>query len=176
MEVHKNINFENTRENEITKLALQAAINQIGQCENPKGSNSGKMINEYLRSVGLNGGYAWCQAFVYWCFNEAAKKLYVPNPVVKTAGVHDCWNRTPTTQKLLKNNTIKVQGLINLGYQFILIFGMGNGHTGIVEFVDGMNMHTIEGNSNNDGNREGYEVVRHVRRIDDKHLLGFIKY
>jgi hypothetical protein len=34
-------------------------------------------------------------------------------------------------------------------------------------------VHTIEGNSNNDGSREGYEVVRHLRPIS--HIQGFLR-
>ena len=153
-------------------LALQIAQSQVGQCEKPIGSNSGPMVNEYLWSVGLHPGYAWCQAFVYWCYDEAVKKLNKPNPVIRTAGVHDCWNRSA---KITKAAAAAQPGLINPGDQFILSFG-NEGHTGIVEKIEGTTIHTIEGNSNNNGSREGYEVVRHQRSLDDKILLGFIKY
>src|SRR5438552_610371 len=81
--------------------ALQIAIGQIGQSEQPLGSNSGPMINEYLRAAGLNPGYAWCQAFMYWCYQKAAVELGITNPTIRTAGVKDCWSRTPAKLKIL---------------------------------------------------------------------------
>lgn len=171
-------------DNKLAVLALQIAQGQVGQAEIPKGSNSGPMVDEYLRSVGLKPGYAWCQAFVYWCYEQAAGQLDLPNPVFKTAGVQDCWNRTTGrnhTVGLVKADAKQRPGLIRPGDQFILSFGAGRGHTGLVEQVvtskeRGVILHTVEGNSNGDGSREGYEVVRHVRNLNDKVLVGFIKY
>lgn len=51
-------------------------------------------------------------------------------------------------------------------------FCKGTGHTGFVERVDGSNIHTIEGNTNDEGSREGYEVARRVRQL--KSFKGFL--
>jgi len=163
----------------LSMAALRAAESQIGQCENPKGSNSGPMVNEYLHAVGLKPGYAWCQAFVYWSYETAAGKLNLVNPVLKTGSVHDCWNHSSpnsTVSKLLHADVTQRPDLVKPGDQFILFFGGNAGHTGIVEKVEGAIFHTIEGNSNNNGGREGYEVVRHQRSITDKALAGFLRY
>ncbi len=160
----------------LAQLALQTALSQLGVSEHPVGSNSGPMVNEYLKSVGLNPGYAWCQAFVHWCYEQAAEQARENNPVIKTAGVQDCWNRTAVQFKITKEEALKSPELLKPGYQFILSFGKGAGHTGMVESMDGQTIHTIEGNSNTNGSREGYEVVRHKRNLTDPFLLGFIKY
>lgn len=160
----------------VATLALSTAIDQLGQREVPQGSNKGPMVDKYLLSVGLNPGYAWCQAFVYWCYAKAAAQLGMRCPAIRTAGVHDCWNKTATVQKISKADAQKQPALIKPGYQFVLLFGGGLGHTGIVERLDGRIIHTIEGNSNSNGGREGYEVVRHRRQLTDKALQGFIKY
>jgi len=160
----------------IPDTALQIAQTQIGQQEEPKGTNRGPMIDKYLASVGLVPGYAWCQAFVHWCYEQAAQQLAQVNPVVKTAGVLDCWNRTAVQFKITKSEALQHPELLKPGYQFILSYGGGAGHTGIILSVEGNIIHTIEGNSNNGGSREGYEVVMHRRGIDDKSVLGFIKY
>ena len=63
--------------------------------EQPPGSNRGPKVDQYLTAVGLNpagGSFAWCAAFVYWCFRKASEELGVPNPAVKTAGALDVWN------------------------------------------------------------------------------------
>jgi CHAP domain len=145
-------------------------------CEEPRGSNSGRQVNAYLASVGLGPGFSWCQAFVYWCYREAAKITGGENPAIRTASVADCWNKTPPQFKTTKTDALKNRQTVTPGSQVIFLYGRGLGHTGLVEHVDEAGIHTIEGNSNTDGSREGYEVVRHVRRWDDPHLAGFIGY
>ena len=159
-------------------LALQIAQSQVGEKEIPKGSNSGPMVNQYLQSTGLRPGFAWCQAFVYWCYEQAAIKLQQDNPMVKTGGVYNCWNKTPDTSKVLKAAVTKDPGLVQPGMQFVLLFGKGAGHTGIVVSFDPatLTFQTIEGNSNTDGSREGYEVVLHQRKLTEPALQGFLKY
>lgn len=160
----------------LATLALQIAQGQLGQREKPMGSNRGPMIDQYLAAVGLNPGYAWCQAFVYWCYLQAAEQLNISNPVVRTAGVLNCWNKTAIQFKLTKIEALKDTSLIHPGCQFILNYGKGMGHTGIVERVKGQTIYTVEGNSNSDGSREGYAVVRQKRNINSALLAGFIKY
>jgi|SRR6185437_6820316 len=161
----------------LPQLALQIAVSQLGVSEKPVGSNSGPEVDEYLASVGLKPGYAWCQSFVHWCYEQAAKQLGVQNPVIKTAGVQDCWNKTAIQFKVSKHDAILHSSLLlKPGDQFMLSYGHGAGHTGIVEKIEGLVIHTIEGNSNNNGSREGYEVVRHQRSLGSPYLLGFIKY
>lgn len=141
---------------------LQIAILQIGVSEDPKGSNSGPVINKYLESVGLNPGYSWCMAFIYWCCKESN-----PNTqLVKTAGVLSQWNEIPPEYKF----DSPLPGDI-----FIMDFGGGHGHTGFVEDVQGDIIHTIEGNSNEDGSREGYEVCRKPGGRHLSSIKGFIR-
>ncbi len=165
----------------LAAAALDIAISQLGQCEQPQGSNSGPMVDEYLRAAGLGPGYAWCQAFVYWCYKTAAEQLQILNPLIKTAGVRDCWNRSVHLKRLSKPDAVKNPDSIRPGDQFVLFMAGGTGHTGIVERVRKDDkgewlLHTIEGNSNDDGSREGYAVVRHKRKLADKALQGFIRY
>jgi len=156
--------------------ALQVAQGQVGQCEQPVGSNSGPMVDKYLAAVGLHPGYAWCQAFVYWCYQQAAEKLKCANPVVRTGGAVDCWHKTAVQFKITTAQALQAPAILKPGYQFILSFGNGTGHTGIIEKMEGTLLHTIEGNSNTNGSREGYEVVRHQRHINDKLIAGYVKY
>lgn len=131
--------------------ALAVAVTQLGVQEEPKGSNSGPQVNKYLASIGLGPGYSWCMAFVYWCFREANAAAQL----VPTGGVLRQWNERPQLRV-----TSPAPGDI-----FIMDYGKGMGHTGIVEKVVGANIHTIEGNTNSEGSREGFEVSRRVRPI-----------
>lgn len=145
--------------------ALQQARAQLGQAELPKGSNSGPMVDQYLASVGLNPGYAWCAAFVFWCHREAAMVAGITNPVPRTAGVLDLWNRS-TANRVKKPRP---------GDVFVMDYGHGKGHTGFVErMLDGGLIETIEGNTNDEGSREGYEVARRQRPM--ARVLGYLRF
>lgn len=142
---------------------LSIARSQMGFAEIPHGSNWGKHVKKYLNSVGINFPAAWCMAFVYWVFEEAAKEAALKNELVKTGGVLHQWNNVSKKYK----SKMPLRGGV-----FIMDFGKGTGHTGIIEKVDGDYIHTIEGNTNDEGSREGYEVARRKRKISS--CKGFI--
>lgn len=147
----------------LAEKTLEIAIAQIGVQEIPKYSNSGPEVEIYLKSVGLTRGYSWCMAFIYWCTQNASVQTNNKNPLKKTGGVLDQYNSRP----LLAQNNPKA------GDIFILDLGKGLGHTGIVEKIAGNIIHTIEGNTNDAGSREGYKVCRRKREI--KAVKGFLR-
>lgn len=147
----------------LSKKTLQIAITQIGVQEIPKNSNAGPDVEKYLKSVGLGKGFSWCMAFVYWCSQEASNKLAIANTLQKTGGVLAMWNARPSLR-------VKVP---QPGDIMILTYGKGLGHTGIVEKIVGTDVHTIEGNTNDEGSREGYEVCRRVRKMSM--IKGFLR-
>ena len=151
----------------LAQRSLCIALSNEGVSEKPKNSNSGPEVNIYLRSVGLGPGYPWCMAFVYWCVSRASQEMGIKNPLLKTGGVLRQWNET-TCRKIPKTSKAVKPGDI-----FIMEFSKGAGHTGIVEKVAGGMVYTIEGNTNDDGSREGYEVARRCRLISG--MKGFIQ-
>ena len=151
----------------LAERSLQVALAHEGVSEKPKNSNSGPEVNMYLKSVGLKPGYPWCMAFVYWCVNTAAKEMNLQNPLIKTGGVLRQWNETTLRKLNTRDKAVKP------GDIFIMKFGHGTGHTGIVEKVAGQLVYTIEGNTNDDGSREGYEVARRQRLMST--IVGFIQ-
>lgn len=150
----------------LSELFLFTATTQLEVEETPRNTNNGRKVKQYLKSVGLGAGYPWCMAFVYWCMEQAAKEMGQPNPLVKTGGVADQWNRT-VLRKLPKTGAVKP------GDIFIIIYKNGSGHTGIVEEVKNGYVLTVEGNTNDEGSREGYEVVRRERTLSE--ITGFIQ-
>lgn len=140
--------------------ALKTAISQLGQHENPLGSNWGTPVKDYLKSVGINFPASWCMAFVYWCFGQT------DNPLVKTGGVLKAWNEA--------DKKYRVTGEPQSGDIFIMNYGKGLGHTGIVEKVDKTFVYTIEGNTNDSGSREGIEVCRKQRPRNK--IVGYLRY
>lgn len=143
----------------MSEKVIAVAKSQLGKCEQPKGSNRGPEVDQYLASVGINFAAAWCAAFVYWCHQQAGI-----TGVPKTGGVLDMWNKAP------KNRVTQPQP----GDVVIFDYGSGKGHTGIIEAVDGDTLTTIEGNTNDDGSREGYEVARRQRSASS--AKGFLRF
>lgn len=138
----------------LSDSALDIAISQIGQEEKPIGSNWGHPVQDYLASVGINFPASWCMAFIYWCFENAATASGEISPLIKTGGVLHQWDSISPEFKAATPQ---------IGSIFIMDFGEGLGHTGIVEKIDGSFLHTIEGNTNDTGSREGFEVCRKIR-------------
>jgi len=154
--------------------ALNIAISQIGVMEDPPGSNRGKKVEEYLASVGLDGGLFWCAAFVYWCFQKACEKEGRNNPLEKTGHCMTHWNNS-TAKKILASEAINKPSLIKPGQIFIINTGGSCGHTGMIERVEGGFIHTIEGNTNPSGSSNGIGVFNNVRKIA-KINRGFLEY
>jgi hypothetical protein len=148
----------------VAEKIVEVAKGELGVCEIPKGSNRGKDVEKYLKSVGLGGGYSWCMAFAKWCVDQACLDMGGKNPMVVTGGVLNQWNRIGKSYKFNKPKA---------GDIFIMDFGGGLGHTGIVESVEGNVVNTIEGNSNDNGSREGDKVCRRHRGADK--MKGFIR-
>jgi hypothetical protein len=137
------------------------AESQIGTQEDSAHTNRGAAILKYQQATDLPGqGWAWCAAFVDWCVEQFI--LQFPQKVgvriyerPKTAGAfdwenwaraHGCW--------IFENSKDAQRG-------DIVIFTFS--HIGIVSGNDAGGLYCIEGNSNTDGSRDGYEVVRHDR-------------
>lgn len=141
---------------------IRQAGSQLGVTE-LTGHNDGPAVESYLKSVGLGKGYPWCMAFVYWCTKRAAQKLGLVNPLKCTGGVLDEWQSGRGTK-------IDVP---EPGCQFYMKHP-GGYHTGIVTGVfPGGLLHTIEGNTNANGSREGTAVLRKIRYVKD--MFGFKK-
>ncbi|NTW51106.1 MAG: CHAP domain-containing protein [Chlorobiaceae bacterium] len=145
--------------------------------EVPVNSNRGPEVEAYLHRVDVPPGNSWCCAFVYWCFDEAAKSNGRSNPMVKTAGCLDHWNRAKSAGIGLvgSKEAVNSPDLVLPGMVFIMDHGAGKGHTGLVERVEGGLITTIEGNTDASKTREGGGVYRLKRKIVEVNK-GFIDY
>lgn len=161
---------------------LETAASQVGVREQPKNSNSGPEVDDYLRRAGVPLNLPamqkpWCCAFVFWCFDEAARALGRPNVMVRTGGCLDHWNRAGAqgARRISASNAVNDPWLVHPGMIFIVDHGEGRGHTGLVAQVGGGILHTIEGNTDASLTREGGGVYRLERKIVDINK-GFIHY
>jgi hypothetical protein len=157
--------------------AVKLAGGEVGVRESG-GPNRGPRVDEYLRNVGLDptrGSYSWCASFVYFCFNRAAQNLGIRNPCVKTAGVMNHWRLAPAWARVTAQDLAGSPSAVRPGAIFVIDHGQGKGHTGLVERVSPGSLHTIEGNTNTAGSREGDGVYRRIRPLASI-LPGFIDY
>jgi hypothetical protein len=157
--------------NDIGEVALSIALAELGVREEG-GNNRGARVEEYQSRVGGQPGDAWCAAFAYWSFDEAARKLGIVNPCPRFRGALKMWSEadavchTPTPAR---------------GRLCILDHGKGLGHVSIVEVVNADGTITdVSGNTNEKGSRAGNAVARHTwnpgRALEERgaRLVGFV--
>jgi hypothetical protein len=130
---------------------LEVALSQVGVEEEPRGSNWGPKVKEYLAAGGITVPAPWCMAFVIWCFGKAGDKMH---PITASCSFFLGWAKE-------KSRIVKkpLPGDI-----FLLVRPNGAAfHTGFVTAPGLLRFGTVEGNSNPGGSPEGFEVVKRSR-------------
>jgi hypothetical protein len=154
----------------LTEVALEIAVSYLGVHEQG-GQNRGPDVDRFLANVRLPPGEAWCAAFLWTVFDEAAKRLTLVNPLPRTGSTLKLWS---LTEPICRDSNPTV------GAIYVLKHSESTGHVGIVESLDGLgNVGTeISGNTFNDhGGREGNCVARHSGQPEKTHggvLLGYL--
>lgn len=154
----------------LAQKALELAIARIGAQENPIGSNWGYPVQEWLGRVHIHQPAPWCMAFAWSMVDDACLELGLLNPLPCTGGVMDM-NRLCINRKGLLV-TFPEPGDI-----FLMDLGKGLGHCGFVHTVydDHVKLKTIDGNTNANGGREGFEV-EYKDRHQGKPIIAYIRY
>ncbi len=147
---------EENEMNPLVEKALEIARTRLGVREIGN-SNTGVEVNGYLARVGDAPGNPWCAAFAYTNIDDAAHALGVRNPYLRSGYCPDIghWARS---RNILFSNPAP-------GDSFLQIHGDDFHHTGHVEDVNGDQFDTIEGNTNSNGSREGFEVEAKTRTV-----------
>ena len=158
---------------ELSKILVQ---NQGGV---ETGKNSGPFVNRVQNAVGITDGQPWCMAFIYYIFDEFSKKMGIKNPVIKTGGVMEQWNKSGG-KKITAEQARSNFSLVKPGQIMITTRpggGSGAGHAGIVTSVDynGKKFTTMEGNVRINTNRQ-QGVGGYNRSVLTDGLIGFIDY
>lgn len=131
------------------KQLIDVAASQLGYKETPSGSN----LTKYGKWYGMDGE-PWCDMFVSWVANEVGmlddigKFAYCPYHV-------DYFKK--------RGRWVKPGGAKPGDICFFTGGGVAS-HVGIVEWVDGDVIHTIEGNTSVTSNDNGGAVMRRERR------------
>lgn len=118
--------------------AVEVAHGEIGQAEQPPGSNESPRIAEYRSAVAGAGVGPWCAYFVSWCARQAGIPLGEHGEGF--GSVSALWSWAEQTGRAVPASA----GPPQPGDLIV----WGGEHVGIVEAVDpNGTIHTIEGNS-----------------------------
>lgn len=158
---------------------IAVARTQIGVQEvRTGGGNHGAQIDAYHRAAHLTNprpprpGYAWCDSFLAWCADETERVYGVQIPLVRTASCDVSLTHARKNDVLFSKPEPGDQVLV-------MASRYDATHTGLVEGLatwrNAPAFHSIEGNTNNEGGREGYEVARnplgHPRPVSSRYLF-----
>ena len=120
------------------------------------GNNDGQRVEEYLKSCSLKKGNPWCAAFVTWTFKKAGVDAVI-------SAYSPSWfpsKRTIYTRGSKGNKT-------PLKADVFGIYFSSKGRIAHVGFIDEWDNNsyciTVEGNTNDEGSREGDGVYRKRR-------------
>jgi hypothetical protein len=129
----------------------------IGVVENPRGSNWGPEVKQFISHVGFKSPIPWCAAYVKAGFDTVGIKTTITafSPTANNAK-----NRVYFRGKWLKEP--------RAGDVFTIYYpSMGRiAHTGYFSrMINSSMVETIEGNTNPGGGRDGYGVFKRRRPL-----------
>lgn len=133
------------------------------------GPNEGPWVRLYMS--GIDGAHRlWCAGFVFYILEQAARERGVTLPIARTFSCDQLARRARQANIFISENQLdgldedEIERLIQPGSVFLKRKTATDWtHTGLVVSVSGGAVDTIEGNTNDEGVREGYEVCRRVR-------------
>lgn len=139
------------------------------------GQNRGPWVRAYMQ--GNEGqGWPWCAGFVTFVLKQACATLNLPMPI---AGSFSCDQLA--TQARQKSRLVSDSDILNNPASWsalrpccIFLVRKQNGdwtHTGFAFERNGDIFATIEGNTNDSGSAEGYEVCKRVRGLSQKDFI-----
>ncbi len=142
--------------------------------ENPRemgGENSGPWVRLYMK--GKEGQeWAWCAGFDCFILRQACSSLGVRLPIKTSVSCDTLAANAKENGIFLKESKITDKSQITPGSLFLSRRTSTDWiHTGIVVRADDEVYETIEGNTNDEGSREGYEVCRRIRGYRKKDFI-----
>ena len=135
------------------------------------GQNRGPWVRLYMS--GHEGTpWAWCAGFACFCLLQASKSVGTALPIVPSFSCDSLAASAKTKQRFLAELRPNDRHRITPGSFFLVRRTPTDWiHTGIVVSAESEVLHTIEGNTNDEGSREGYEVCARVRGYKSMDLI-----
>jgi len=130
------------------------------------GQNRGPWVRLYMN--GSEGKqYPWCAGFVSYIVRQACQGMNVEMPFEYTWSVPHLASQARKKDIFLDGQ----KGKPNTGYIFLQKSKKGYSHTGFVISKKLNSFTSIEGNTNDDGSAEGYEVCSRTRSYKNKDFV-----
>jgi len=127
------------------------------------GQNRGPWVRLYMKGNQGND-FPWCAGFAFFCLNQAAKSLGQPCPLKETFSCDEIAKAAKATGAFIAEPSPANRARVQPGSLFLLRKTPADWvHTGLVIHVGAEAFQTIEGNTNDEGSREGYEVCKRNR-------------
>jgi hypothetical protein len=135
------------------------------------GENKGPWVRLYMD--GKEGTYQlWCAGFACFILQQACATLGVPVPIKRCVSCDRLAEEAKRKGRFLSEADISDYKQVTSGSLFLTRQKENDWtHTGIVIKSRQDTLETIEGNTNDDGQREGYEVCRRIRNYIDKDFI-----
>ena len=142
---------------ELARQHLEQSPRELG------GKNSGPWVRLYMNE---NEGedYPWCAGFVSFILEKACDALAVSVPVISSFSCDEIARDAIAKGIFLRRPSVKDRNKITPGSFFLHKKEKNDwDHTGIVVKAGKEVFFSIEGNTNDVGDREGYELCRRIR-------------
>ena len=146
--------------------------------QNPKevgGKNGGPWVRLYMD--GNDGAlYAWCAGFVTFILRQAAETLQISTPIKGSWSCDSLAHQGMNSGIFIKELDLKKgrKAFKELSKPSIFLVRKTSTdwtHTGFAMAFDDVSFATIEGNTNDEGHREGFEVCARERGYKDKDFI-----
>jgi hypothetical protein len=166
----------------ITEKIKSVAESYVGQ-EEIRGNKGfqNPQFQKKMKDCGWNDGQSWCAYFTELVWKEAYGKS---SPFYATLDRLFSPSATATFTNFSGNTAFKTGKTPKVGALVVWRYGTGwQGHIGIVtEIKSESKFVAVEGNTNNNGSREGYGVFKKLRdmnfhlvpRVKGLNLIGFV--
>jgi len=135
------------------------------------GQNKGPWVRLYM--TGNEGrAWPWCAGFISFILKQASRSLKISTPVKTSFSCNTLAANAKRKGIFIDGSKIKDKSQITPGSIFLSRKTASNWvHAGIVIQVDDEVFHTIEGNTDDKGSREGHEVCRRIRGYKKKDFI-----
>jgi len=134
------------------------------------GQNRGPWVRLYMK--GNDGSqWAWCAGFIIFLLEQARQRLELPMPIPGSFSCDSLAAQAKDRGLFIAERDVR-RGTIPPGSVFLVRRTSTDWtHTGIVTSSGPDAFETIEGNTNDDGSREGFEVCSRTRGYGDKDFI-----
>lgn len=137
------------------------------------GQNRGPWVRLYMH--GEEGpAWPWCAGFASFILKQACRTPELPLPIKTSISCDVLAEQAKRKDMFLSEAQAKDRKKIKPGSLFLVRRTPSDWvHTGIVMKAEADIFHTIEGNTNDEGSREGYEVCKRFRGYKQKDFIVF---